>query len=201
MKKKTSYKILPILSLLLAFPMLGFAQGNLENDPAFLHIDKAFDLSTIQPEVNVNLPRFLLKDVISDLDTSENGPLGEASGSLAELVRDIKLIRVVVIDANDENRNAVESGVATLKLELSSRWITIVSVPEDNVSVYAISDKSGESMAGIAVLVADGGELVIVNVVGHVPIGKIINIASKMDKIPAELLEKLGAIAEDKPAN
>ena len=48
------------------------AQNNLENDPAYLDIDKAFDFKTIKPEVNINLPKFLLKDALADLDGGEH---------------------------------------------------------------------------------------------------------------------------------
>ena len=34
-------------------PLASFSQNSLENDPAYLAIDKAIDLKTIQPEVNI----------------------------------------------------------------------------------------------------------------------------------------------------
>jgi hypothetical protein len=49
-------------------------------------------------------------------------------------------------------------------------------------------------MAGLAVLVYNDGDAVIVNVVGRVSIGKLIKIASSSDKLPKGMLEKLRAI-------
>jgi len=166
----------------------------LEKDPAYLPIDKVLDLKTIHPAVNVNLPRFLLKDVASGFDGGTNDPLAGAGIDLPDLIKDVKLIRVVVIESNDTNRPALDTGMKTLKGTLESKWTQIVTVPEENVGVYAMGDPSGESMAGMAVLVYNDGDAVIVNIVGRVSIGKLIKIASSSDKLPKGMLEKLRAI-------
>jgi hypothetical protein len=186
-------KLVPILTLalLVTGPARALAQKNLENDPAYLAIDKAFDLKTIRPEVNVNLPRFLLQDALSDLDGGPGDPFAKAGINLAELVKDIKLIRVLVIEANDTNRAALAKGVAALRTTLETKWMPIASVPDGGVGVYALGDPSGETMAGLAVLIHDDGDAVIANIVGRVSLGKIIKIASSMDKFPKDLLKKL----------
>jgi hypothetical protein len=84
------------LAFIAAYPTRVTAQSNLENDPAYLAIDKAFDFNTIKPEVNVNLPKFLLKDALADLDGGKNDPFAGSGINISELVQDIKLIRVVV---------------------------------------------------------------------------------------------------------
>lgn len=180
-----------IFALLTAYPLAGFGQTSLEKDPAYLPIDKVLDLKTIRPEVNLNLPRFLLKDALSGLtgDGTNSAPLDGTD--VADLIKDIKLIRVVVIEVNQTNRPALDKAVKTLRSELEKKWTTIVSVPEDNVGVYAMSDPAGESASGLAVLVYDGGDAVIGNIVGHVSIGKLIKIASQSGKVPKDLLKKL----------
>lgn len=182
-------------------PLMAADQGGLENDPAYLAIDKAIDLKTIRPEVNVNLPRFLLQDAASTLNGGPNDPLAGTGINFADLVKDVKLIRVVVIEAGESNRSALEKGVKTLRAELDAKWTAVVTVPDENVGIYALGDPSGESMAGVAVLVNDGGEAVIVNIVGRVSIGKLIQIASRMDRFPKDLLKKIGgAQVSDGPA-
>ena len=179
-----------MLVLLTAYP--GFGQTGVEKDPAYLPIDKVLDLKTIRPEVNLNLPRFLLKDALAELSSSTNGSLVEGL-DIADLIRDVKLIRVVVIELNQSNRPAVDKAVKALQSELETKWTTIVSVPEDkeHVGVYAMSDPAGESTTGLAVLVFDGSDAVIGNIVGHVSIGKLIKIASQSGKVPKDLLKKL----------
>ena len=174
-----------------------FGQGHpgVESDPAYLPIDKVLDLKANPPQVNVNLPRFLLKDAISGLTNMPNKSL-PAGIDLADLVKDVKLIRVVVLEVPKTNRTPVEKAVAALRKELDSRWTPIVSVPDkdNSVGVYAMGDPSGESMAGVAVLVANGDNVVIVNIVGHVSIGKLINLAAQMHKLPPEFLKQLQGV-------
>ncbi len=186
------------LAFLTAAPLASFGQPSWQKDPAYLPIDKALDLKTIKPEVNVNLPRFLLQNVISGLTNGPSGPLAGTGIDLADLLKDVKLIRVVVIEANKNDREALDQGVKTLRAELESKWIPIVSVPENNVGVYAMGNASGDSMAGLAVLVYDHGEAVIGNVVGQVSIGKLIQMATHMrglqhGKLQA-LLQNLGGM-------
>lgn len=182
------------LAFIAACPTTMLAQANLESDPAYLAIDKAFDLKTIKPEVNINLPKFLLKDALADLDGIKG-----ANINIAELIQDVKLIRVIVMEGKKTNNDAVEKGVAALKATLDTKWTPIVAVAEDSekVGIYAISDASGESIAGLAVLIHEkGGDAVIGNIVGKVSLGKIVKAASQMDKFPKDLLQKLTTAAD-----
>ncbi|HVY71899.1 MAG TPA: DUF4252 domain-containing protein [Verrucomicrobiae bacterium] len=189
------------LAFLGAGPARLLAETSVEKDPAYLAIDQAIDLKAIRPGVNVNLPRFLLQDALSDLNGGTNDPLAKTGINLADLVKDVKLIRLVIIEASKTNRDAVEKGVAALRATLDSKWTPVAVLPDENIGIYALGDPSGESMAGLAVLVHDGGDTIIANIVGRVSLGKIIKIASNMNKIPKDLLKKLasaGGPADDK---
>jgi len=181
-----------MLVLLTAYPLGAFGETSVEKDPAYLPIDEVLDLKTIRPEVDLNLSRFLLKDALSELNGSTNGSPIEGM-DIAELIKDVKLIRVVVIEANQTNRPALDKAFKALQSQLEKKWTTVVSVPDDNdhVGVYAMSDPAGESTTGLAMLVYDGGDMVIGNIVGHVAIGKLIKIASQSGKVPKDLLKKL----------
>jgi len=181
-----------VLALLTAYPLAGFGQSGVEKDPAYLPIDKVLDLKTVRPQVNINLPRFLLKDALNEFN--EAGTNAFDGIDIADLIKDLKLVRVVVIEANETNRPALDKAVKALREELEKKWTAIVSVPEENVGIYAMSDAAGESTSGLAVLVYDGGDAVIGNIVGHVSIGKLIKIASQSDKVPKEILKKLQGV-------
>lgn len=142
-------------------------------------------------QLNVNLPRFLLQDVVKELNGGPDDPLAKAGINLADLIKDIKLIRVVVIEAKEATRDDLDKAVAELRKTLESRWTPVATVPEDNVGVYALGDATGETMAGLAVLIHDKDDAVIANIVGRVSIGKIVKIASQMNKFPKDLLKKL----------
>src|SRR3954464_1139115 len=105
-------KLLAVLTLVFiaACPTRVIAQNNLENDPAYLAIDKAFDFKTIKPEVNINLPKFLLKDALADLDGSKNDPFAAAGVKISDLIQDVKLVRVVVIEGKKTKGEAIAKG-------------------------------------------------------------------------------------------
>jgi len=178
-----------MFAALTACPLVGHAENSIESDPAYLPIDKVIDLKAFPPQVNVNLPSFLLKDALSGLTNMPGGTL-PGGADLPELLKDVKLIRVVVIEAKT-NRAELDKAMKTLRSKLDSKWTSIVSVTEDNVGIYAMGDPSGESTTGLAVLVCDHGEAVIVNIVGHVSIGKLMKLAGQMNKMPINFLKQL----------
>jgi hypothetical protein len=199
-------KLLAILTLafIASSPARAAAQNNIENDPAYLAIDKAIDFKAIKPEVNINLPRFLLKDALSDLGGGTNDPFAGTGINISELVQDIKLIRVVVIEGRKSDKEALTKGIETLQATLEKNWTPIAVVGEKNekVGVYAISDPSGEAVAGLAVLVHEGGgDAVIANIVGRVSLGKIVKAASQMNKFPKDFLKKLTNVVDSAAAS
>lgn len=181
------FSALFMLALLTACPLPVFGQTSLEKDPAYLPIDNVLDLNTIQPKVNVNLPHFLLKDALAGL----TNVAGLETNDIADVLKDIKLIRVVVIEPDQNNRAALDKGIKALRNGLEKKWTAIVNVPENNVGVFAMSDPAGESTAGLAVLVYDHGDAVIVNIVGNVSIAKLMKIASQSNQLPRDFLKNL----------
>jgi Domain of unknown function (DUF4252) len=192
-----------MLAAIAACPLAGFGQTDIKNDPAYLPIDKVLDLKATPPQVDVNLPGFLLKDALAGLNSTN---LGESKGERAELskadltdlVKDVKLIRVLVFEGSQSNRAALAKSIKPLAAELEDKWTAVVHVKDDdnNVGVYVKGDASGDSVAGLAVLVHDSGDgdTVIVNVVGHVSLGKIMKFASQSNKLPQGLLKQLSGI-------
>lgn len=191
------------LALVAACPLAGFGQNNLEKDPAYLPISKVLDLKTVRPEVDINLPRFLLKDAVAELSNTPGASPALGGLDLADLIKDVKLIRVLVIESNATNRPALDKAVKSLRADLEKKWTAIVSVPESNVGVYAMGDPSGDSTTGLAVLVCDGDNVVVGNVVGHVSVGKLLKIATQSGKVPKEFLKKLQGLgnSQNPPAS
>jgi len=194
-------KLITILTLafVAVCPLAVSGQADLEKDPAYLPIDKFLDLKATPPQVNVNLPRFLLKDAVANL--SNNDALAKSGIDFPDLVKDVKLIRVVVIQANDTNHDDLEKGMKKLRAELDAKWTPIVTIAQgNNVGVYAKGDPSGETMAGVAVLVFDGHNMVIGNVVGHVSIAKLMAVAMKSKQLPKDFFKNLPVGGEQSTA-
>lgn len=172
-----------ILTLVFGITGIGMAQqpGAPADHPAYLNIDQAFDFSKIQPTVNVNMPRFLLDNMLSQLDGGPDDPFAGTGINIADLTQGIQHIRVVVFEVKDpEKQKIINSGVEKLKKSMSSKWMPIVNVPDGNVTVFAMGDETGKRLAGLAMMVAEKNSAVIGNIVGEVQIGKIIAAAGKM---------------------
>ena len=179
-----------VCGLLFGGPLLTTAQTNLKDNPAYLRIDEVLDVKQASPEVNVNLPRFLLLNALSEFDNGPEDPFAAAGINLPEIVKEIQLIRVLIIESTPANRAHVDSAVTALRQDLASKWNTIVSIPEENIGVYAVSDPSGEKLAGLAVLIADDGDVIIGNVVGSLPLGKILKIAAQIQGPNGDLIRR-----------
>ena len=177
MKKQLTSLTLAILAI---STLLCGAQSDIKGDPAYLPIDELIDLKKITPEVNVNLPKFLLLDAASGLEMGEDDPFAAAGTSLKELIQGIKLVRVVVIEADEAQKAELDRGTAKLRKQLEDKWVTLVSLPDENIGIYALSDESGESMAGLALLINDGGDVIIANVVGKISLGKVMRVATQI---------------------
>lgn len=158
------------------------SKGPLKEDPAFIDLDSRLDPSKIQATVNLNLPEFVLKNILSEFDGGKDDPFQELGINVADLTRDIRLIRVLVVEKNKAEVEAahLNSLVKNLRKDLDSSWMTLLSVPEGNVAIYAKGDESGARMRGISLLVNEGDTFVFLNVVGELPIGKILKAASKL---------------------
>jgi hypothetical protein len=191
--KKLISSVAAAVAVLGLSPCGAVAETTLENDPGYLNIDRALDFKTVRPQVNVNLPRFLLKDAASSLNGGPDDPFKGTDINFAELIKDVKLIRVVVFEAGKADRAALDKGMKDLRAQLDAKWTALVSVADgkENVGVYLRSSDDGDTMAGLALLVHDGSDAVIANIVGKVSIGTVVKAASRMHKFPKDLLKKL----------
>lgn len=184
-------RIVTILcGLWLGMPILATAQDTLKDDPAYLRIDEVFDLEIVKPEVNVNLPRFLLMNALAEFDGKGEDPFAGTGINVKEVLQDIKLIRVMIVEATDQSRKHVDSAVAALRKDLSSKWISVVTIPDDGIGIYAMADADGGKMAGLTVLIADEGDVIVANVVGSLPLGKILKLATNINGPQGEMIKK-----------
>jgi hypothetical protein len=204
------FKVAVVLALLCGLATIGLAQekGSLEQNPAYINIDEAFDFSVTKPTVNIHLPKFLLDNMLSQLDGSPDDPFAETGIDISELTKDIQLLHIVVFETKDpQTMEGAKSGLEKLKNSMSSKWMPIVNVPEGNVTIFAMSDETGSRLAGLAMMVLDKNAVVVGNIVGEIQIGKIIASASKiaakggMNLEENDILQKLMGGLNPAPAN
>lgn len=107
----------------------------------------------------------------------------------AEIVGDIKRIRVNVIELDDSNRAETIAKIEAVRTKLENQgWTRMVTVREkndgDNVAIFA-KIRDDENIDGLVVTVIDRkGEAVFVNIVGNISADKIGALAEKYDIEP-----------------
>ncbi len=107
----------------------------------------------------------------------------------AEIVGDIKRVRINVVGLDDSNRAATIERIEAVRTKLEGQgWTRMVTVREakdgDNVAIFA-KMRGEDAIDGIVVTVISGkGEAVFVNVVGTIDPDKIAALAEKYDIEP-----------------
>lgn len=107
----------------------------------------------------------------------------------AELIRNLKSIRVNVVGMDDSNRASTIEQIEGVRRKLEAQgWTKMVTVRErnggDNVDVH-VMQRGEESIDGLVVTVLDKkGEAVFVNIVGNINADQIAQIAEKFDLEP-----------------
>ncbi len=107
----------------------------------------------------------------------------------AELIRNLKSIRVNVVGLDDSNRDSTIEQIEGVRRKLEAQgWTKMVTVREknggDNVDVH-VMQRGEESIDGLVVTVLDKkGEAVFVNIVGNINADQIAQIADKFDLEP-----------------
>jgi hypothetical protein len=107
----------------------------------------------------------------------------------AELIRNLKSIRVNVVGLDDSNRTATIEKIEGVRRMLETQgWTKMVTVREknggDNVDVH-VMQRGEEAIDGLVVTVLDKkGEAVFVNIVGNINADQIAQIAEKFDIEP-----------------
>ena len=107
----------------------------------------------------------------------------------AELLRNLKSIRVNVVGLDDSNRAATVDQIEGVRRKLEGQgWTKMVTVRErnggDNVDVH-VKQRGEEAIDGLVVTVLDRkGEAVFVNIVGNINADQIAQLADKFDIEP-----------------
>ncbi len=146
----------------------------------------AIDIGQLMPSakgqfVEVNLSSAMLK--FAARITARHEP------ETAELIRNLKSIRVNVVGLDDSNRTATVGQIESVRRKLEADgWTKMVTVREqndgDNVDIH-VKQRGDESIDGLVVTVIDKkGEAVFVNIVGNINAEQIAKIADKFDIDP-----------------
>ena len=161
----------------------------------------AIDIGQLMPSakgqfVEVNLSSAMLK--FAARIASRHEP------EAAEMIRNLKSIRVNVVGLDDSNRAATVEQIESVRRKLESQgWTKLVTVREkndgDNVDVH-VKQHGEEAIDGLVVTVIDRkGEAVFVNIVGNINADQIAQLAEKFDIEPLRKVHlKINSKKKDK---
>ena len=174
---------------------LACAVNAVENEPGYIDIGQLMPAAKGQ-FVEVNLSSGLLKFAAKIAQHKEP--------EAAELIGNLKSIRVNVVSLDDSNRDGIMEKIETVRRSLETQgWTQMVTVREknggDNVSVH-VKQRGEDAIDGLVVTVIDRkGEAVFVNIVGNINADQIARIADKFDIDPLKHVHlKAGHRQKDK---
>ena len=171
---KTYCSLLAVAGLSLAVSTVAFAA---ETEAGFVDFGKLMP-SAKGEFVEVNLSAGMLK--FAAKIASRHEP------EAADLINNLKSIRVNVVGMDDSNRTATMEKIASVRRSLEAQgWTQMVTVREkeggDNVDVH-VKQHGDDAIDGLVVTVIDRkGEAVFINIVGNISADQLGKIADKFD--------------------
>ncbi|HUG12813.1 MAG TPA: DUF4252 domain-containing protein [Opitutaceae bacterium] len=168
-------KLLTVATLAVAFAIPGFAA----KDPGqvdFGTMPSAAGRQFVEVNLQPNLISLAAKIV------SKQEP------QVAELLRNIKHVRVNVVGLDDTNRGTVDQKMQAVRADLESRgWSPVVTVRDEGGENVNVHIKTGENdvIQGLVVtVIGNDNEAVFVNIVGEINPDQIAEIANRFDIEP-----------------
>jgi len=178
----------PILALTVLLAGAGVNAYAGDNPPGYVDFGKFSAPSSGGEFVEVHIKSNLISMVAGLAEKSEP--------QVAELLRNLHLVRVNVIGLDDENRAEMEKRIKKIRDDLDAKgWERVVTAQkkEEDVAVY-LKTRGSEAVEGLVVTVIEGArEAVLINIVGNIKPERIALIGERFNIEP---LKKIGRAIE-----
>lgn len=154
----------------------GFAAEDLTDHPGYVDFSQLTALATVPPTVEVNLKAPLLELITNILRNNDE----VAAAFVSTLIR--VTVQVFEDPAIDATRMAASMAEVADGLDAAA-WERVVRVRDDqeHVDVYFRLSPSADLIHGIAIMVAEPGETVLVNIVGDISPADVSAVAAHFD--------------------
>jgi hypothetical protein len=138
------------------------ADSDLENHPGYVDVSTLTAIAATEPVVEFSLkaPLILITNLIRNQDD-------EAADFISKLIR----VTVNVFESDDIDVDEIASPMSAMAEDLDSAgWDRVVRVREDenHVDIYFRLVSNADVIYGIAIMVAEPREKVLVNIVGDI---------------------------------
>ena len=168
--------VLAPLFCLSLIPVVLAADSDLESHPGYVDFSTLTAIAAIEPTVEISLKAPLLI-LITNLIRNEDE---EAAEFISKLMR----VTVNVFESDDIDVDQVAASMSTMAEDLDSAgWDRVVRVREDesHVDIYFRLAPDADAIYGIAIMVAEPGETVLVNIVGDISTDDISALGRRFD--------------------
>ena len=145
------------------FPLALAADNDIEDHPGYVDFSGLRVIAGTEPKVEISLKAPLL-NMITNLIRAEDDM---AADFISKLMR----VTVNVFESDSINVAEVADSMEDISADLDEQgWERVVRVREEesHVDIYMRLSESGEFIHGIAIMVAEPGDTVMVNIVGEI---------------------------------
>lgn len=156
-------RVLAPLFVVCLIPVVMAADNAVESHPGFVDFSSLTAIAATEPSVEISLKAPLL-NMITNLIRSEDA---EAADFISKLLR----VTVNVFESDDIDVDQIAASMSVMAEDLDSAgWERVVRVREESnhVDIYFRLADNAEVIYGIAIMVAEPGETVLVNIVGDI---------------------------------
>lgn len=152
------------------------ADRSVENHPGFVDFSKLTAIANVEPTVEVSLKAPLLNMMTNLIRTEDE----QAAEFISKLLR--VTVNVFESDAIDIDEIAASMNQTAEELDANG-WDRVVRVREDgdHVDIYFRLSDDAERIHGVAIMVAEPSEIVLVNIVGDISTEDISALGRRFD--------------------
>ncbi len=151
------------MALISIIPLTMAADNDVENHPGYVDFSVIRAIANTEPNVEISLKTPLL-NMITNLIRNEDV---EAADFISKLLR----VTVNVFESSSIDIDEVAGSMTAIAEDLDNQgWERVVRVREDqsHVDIYFRLSDDTQIIHGIAIMVAEPGETVMVNIVGDI---------------------------------
>ena len=144
-------------------PLASAADNDIENHPGYVDFSGLTDIANTEPTVEISLKAPLL-NMITNLIRAEDDM---AADFISKLLR----VTVNVFESDDVDVDQIAESMSEIAENLDDQgWERVVRVREDgdHVDIYMRMSDDSEFIHGVAIMVAEPGDTVMVNIVGEI---------------------------------
>ena len=167
--------LVPLIICALA-PFAVAADRSIENHPGFVDFSKLTAIANVEPKVEVSLKAPLLNMMTNLIRTEDE----QAAEFMSKLLR----VTVNVFESDSINRDEISASMNQTAEELDAKgWDRVVRVREDgdHVDIYFRLSEDALRIQGVAIMVAEPSEIVLVNIVGDISTEDISALGRRFD--------------------